>query len=74
LRNDARALIRPIDGHPAGQHPTDHRPERRQAAFEELTDPRLVAIYDAWGPNRTDTAVHVELAAELGAASVVDVG
>lgn len=44
------------------------------AGFEEFTDPRLVAVYDLWDPVRTDTPFYVDLATELAASSVVDVG
>ena len=42
--------------------------------FEEFTDPRLVALYDQWGPDRTDTAFYVALATELAASPVADLG
>ena len=41
------------------------------AIFEH---PRLVAIYDALDPDRTDLVVYVRLARELGAHRVLDVG
>jgi SAM-dependent methyltransferase len=41
------------------------------AAFEH---PRLVAIYDALDPDRSDLDVYVAIAAELDARSVLDVG
>lgn len=44
------------------------------AGWEEFTDPRLVALYDLWGPSRPDLAFYLGLAAELSASSVVDVG
>jgi predicted TPR repeat methyltransferase len=44
------------------------------AAFEEYSDPRLVALYDLWGPTRADTAFYIGLAAELAASSIVDIG
>ena len=44
------------------------------AAFAEYTDPRLVALYDLWGPNRADTAFYLGLAVELAASSIVDIG
>lgn len=37
-------------------------------------DPRLVALYDAHGPHRLDTAFYVGLAAELSATSILDIG
>jgi 2-polyprenyl-3-methyl-5-hydroxy-6-metoxy-1,4-benzoquinol methylase len=43
-------------------------------AFREFTDPRMAAVYDALGPDRADTAFYLELAAELAAPSVVDIG
>ena len=36
--------------------------------------PRLVAIYDALDPDRSDLDVYVEIASELGARRVLDVG
>jgi SAM-dependent methyltransferase len=42
--------------------------------FQEFHDPRLVAVYDAWGANRLDTAFYLGLAAELSATSIVDIG
>ena len=42
--------------------------------FREFTDPRLAAVYDALGPGRADTDFYLELAAELAASSVVDIG
>jgi SAM-dependent methyltransferase len=44
------------------------------AGWEEFTDPRLVALYDLWGPARTDLAFSIGLAAELSVSSVVDIG
>lgn len=44
------------------------------AAFEEYTDPRLVALYDLWDPSRADTAFYLGLAAELSASSIIDIG
>ena len=41
------------------------------AIFEH---PRLVAIYDALDPDRSDLGVYVDIAHELGAARVLDVG
>lgn len=41
------------------------------AIFE---DPRLAAVYDPLDPDRSDLDVYVDLVAELGAASVLDVG
>ncbi len=42
--------------------------------FREFTDPRMAAVYDALGPDRADTDFYLELAAELAAASVADIG
>ena len=42
--------------------------------FREFTDPRMAAVYDALGPGRADTDFYLELAAELAASSVVDIG
>ncbi len=44
------------------------------AAFEEYTDPRLVALYDLWDPSRRDTAFYIGLATELSASSIIDIG
>ena len=44
------------------------------AGFEEYTDPRLVALYDLWGPFREDTGFYVGLATELSASSIIDLG
>lgn len=44
------------------------------ATFQEFHDPRLVALYDAWGADRADTAFYLGLAAKLSATSVVDIG
>ena len=44
------------------------------AGWEEYTDPRLVALYDLWGPSRPDLAFYLRLAAELPATSVADIG
>jgi SAM-dependent methyltransferase len=44
------------------------------AAFEEFTDPRLVALYDLWNPARADTAFYLGLAAELSASTIIDIG
>ena len=41
------------------------------AVFE---DPRLVAVYDAIEGDRDDLQVYVEIVAELGARSVLDIG
>jgi SAM-dependent methyltransferase len=43
-------------------------------ADEAFEHPRLVAIYDALDPDRSDLDVYVAIAAELGARSVLDVG
>lgn len=42
--------------------------------FREFTDPRMAALYDALGPQRADTDFYLELAAELAASSVIDIG
>ncbi len=42
--------------------------------FQEFEDPRLVALYDAWGVGREDTAFWLALAREVEAATVVDIG
>jgi SAM-dependent methyltransferase len=44
------------------------------AAFEEYSDPQLVAVYDSWDPSRRDFAFYAGLAATVPAASVVDLG
>ena len=44
------------------------------ADFAEFTDPRLVALYDLWGPSRADIAFYLGLAEELSAASILDLG
>lgn len=44
------------------------------STFQEFHDPRLVAVYDAWGAGRLDTAFYLGLAAELSATSIVDIG
>ncbi len=44
------------------------------AGWEEFSDPRLVALYDLWGPSRADLGFYIGLAAELSASSVVDIG
>ena len=44
------------------------------ATFQEFHDPRLVAVYDAWGADRADAAFYMGLAAELSATSIVDIG
>lgn len=44
------------------------------ATFQEFHDPRLVAVYDAWGTGRLDTDFYLGLAAELSATSIVDIG
>lgn len=44
------------------------------AVFSEYADPRLVALYDALCTHRRDTDFYLELAAELSASSVVDIG
>ncbi|MDA0364259.1 MAG: class I SAM-dependent methyltransferase [Chloroflexi bacterium] len=42
--------------------------------FEEFHDPRLVALYDLQDPLRIDAAFYSNLAAELSASSIIDVG
>jgi SAM-dependent methyltransferase len=42
--------------------------------FREFTDPRMAAVYDALGPGRADTDFYLELAAELAASSIADIG
>jgi SAM-dependent methyltransferase len=42
--------------------------------FQEFHDPRLVALYDADDPGRADAAFYLDLAAELSASSIVDIG
>ena len=42
--------------------------------FQEFTDPRLVALYDAMDQFRTDIAFYIELAIGMPSASVLDVG
>lgn len=44
------------------------------AGWEEYTDPRLVALYDLWGPSRPDLVFYTGLAMELPASSVADIG
>ena len=44
------------------------------AGWEEYTDPRLVALYDLWGPSRPDLMFYTGLAMELPASSVADIG
>ncbi|MGZ3146938.1 class I SAM-dependent methyltransferase [Lentzea chajnantorensis] len=39
-----------------------------------FSDPRLAAVYDAFDGRRTDLDLYLAVAAELGAASVLDVG
>jgi SAM-dependent methyltransferase len=41
---------------------------------EEFRHPRLAAIYDALDPDRSDLHAYVDIAAELGARRVIDVG
>jgi hypothetical protein len=41
---------------------------------EEFTDPRLVALYDSWEPDRPDHAFYRNLAAALPAQTIVDIG
>jgi SAM-dependent methyltransferase len=47
---------------------------RRVAGFEEYTDPRLVALYDACNPTGPDDFFLCDLASAASAESVVDVG
>lgn len=42
--------------------------------FEEFVDPRLVAVYDSWDPVRSDIPFYVDLASQLSAKSIVDLG
>lgn len=42
--------------------------------FDEFSDPRLVALYDTLNPFAADTEFYLRLAADLRAASIVDVG
>jgi SAM-dependent methyltransferase len=44
------------------------------AGWEEFNDPRLVALYNLWGPSRPDLEFYLRLAAELSASSVADIG
>jgi SAM-dependent methyltransferase len=46
----------------------------RTAEFEEYHDPRLVAHYDSWDPDRGDISFYIDLAAQISAESVVDLG
>lgn len=39
-----------------------------------FADPRLAAVYDALDPDRSDLTVYVEIARELGARRVLDIG
>ncbi|MEE6259089.1 class I SAM-dependent methyltransferase [Plantactinospora sonchi] len=41
---------------------------------EEFADPRLVALHDSWDPVRADIPFLVDLAAQLPARSIVDLG
>ncbi|MGW4380457.1 class I SAM-dependent methyltransferase [Kitasatospora sp. NPDC004531] len=43
-------------------------------ADECFTDPRLAALYDGLDPDRSDLLPYLDLAAELGARSVLDLG
>ncbi len=56
-----------------GEGLDDHQ-EPALTTFQEFTDPRLVALYDALDPSRVDTAFYLGLAAELSASSVIDIG
>jgi SAM-dependent methyltransferase len=42
--------------------------------FGEFADPRMAAVYDALGPDRADLDFYLNLAAELAATSVIDIG
>jgi SAM-dependent methyltransferase len=42
--------------------------------FEEFSDPRLVTLYDWWDPFRTDVDFYLNLASELPASVIIDVG
>ncbi len=42
--------------------------------FTEFTDPRLVALYDTVCPFGEDFSFYLDLATEVGAASIVDIG
>ena len=44
------------------------------ALFSEFTDPRLVALYDTACSPRDDTAFFLELATELSASTIIDIG
>jgi ubiquinone/menaquinone biosynthesis C-methylase UbiE len=44
------------------------------AEFQEYTDPRLVAVYDTLNPFAADTEFYIELATELSASSIIDIG
>ena len=44
------------------------------ATFQEFHDPRLVALYDAWGTSRADTTFYLGLAADLSASTIIDIG
>ncbi|MGH2751246.1 MAG: class I SAM-dependent methyltransferase [Actinomycetota bacterium] len=44
------------------------------ATFQEYTDPRLVAVYDTLNPFAVDTAFYIELATELSASWIIDIG
>ncbi len=46
----------------------------RVALSNEYTDPRLVALYDTVCAGREDTEFYLELATELSASTIVDVG
>ncbi len=41
---------------------------------DDYTDPRLVALYDTLNPFGADTAFYIDLAAQVSAATIVDVG
>ncbi|MBB5869651.1 SAM-dependent methyltransferase [Allocatelliglobosispora scoriae] len=42
--------------------------------FAEFIDPRLVAVYDSWDPDRPDIPFLIDLASHVNAASVLDLG
>ena len=41
---------------------------------EHYVDPRLVALYDIENPRGADTDFYIELAADLNARSILDLG
>lgn len=44
------------------------------SAFSEYADPRIVALYDLLNPFAADTAYYLQLATDLCASSIIDVG